>query len=163
MPQSPRSRPLAMVFVAVLVCTAAGFDAAGQPSDETAAFNARATREIAESIKGREQAPAREVFKNLRIAWLADGPAETFLDIMDEGYSRALGVRCTHCHVEGDFASDDKRAKRAAREMAAMHRAINQQLLAMKHLKGEGDERFINCATCHRGAIDPHDAPGSSH
>src|SRR3954469_14536287 len=129
MPQSPRSRPLAMVFVAVLVSTAAGFDAAGQPSDDTAAFNARATREIAERIKGREQARARDVFKNLRIEWLADAPAATFLEIMDVGYSRALGVRCTHCHVEGDFASDEKRPKQAAREMAAMHHAINQQLL----------------------------------
>src|SRR4051794_36204185 len=160
---SPRASLLAMVAVVVLAPTVTRFDADRQPSEDTAAFNARLVREVATSIKGREQAPAREVFKNLRIAWLADGPAETFLDIMDEGYSRALGVRCTHCHVEGDFASDDKRAKRAAREMAAMHRAINQQLLAMKHLKGEGDERFINCATCHRGAIDPHDARGSSH
>jgi hypothetical protein len=81
---------------------------------------------------------------------------------MDGGYARALGVGCTHCHVEGDFASDDKRPKRVAREMAAMHHAINQQLLAMRHLKGEADERFIKCATCHHGAVDPHERRDSS-
>jgi hypothetical protein len=160
--QLPRATLLAIVVVAVLGTASTRFEADGQPSDDTAAFNARLVSEVAKSIRGREQAPAREVFKNLRIAWLADGPADTFLDIMESGYSRALGVRCTHCHVEGDFASDDKRPKRAAREMAAMHRAINRQLLAMKHLKGDGDERFINCATCHRGAVDPHDARDSS-
>jgi len=163
MRQSPCASLLAIVIFAVFVPTVGRFEADGQPSEDTAAFNARLTRELTEKIKGREQAPAREVFKNLRVAWLADTPAATFLDIMDSGYSRALGVRCTHCHVEGDFASDDKRPKRAAREMAAMHRAINQQLLAMKHLKGEADERFINCATCHRGAVDPHAARDVEH
>ena len=39
---------------------------------------------------------------------------------MNYGYSRALGVSCMHCHVEQDFASDEKRPKRAAREMAGI-------------------------------------------
>ena len=68
------------------------------------------------------------------------------------------GVRCTHCHVERDFSSDDKRPKRAARDMAMMHWTINQTLGKMKTLESEPDERLINCATCHRGATNPHDA-----
>jgi Photosynthetic reaction centre cytochrome C subunit len=72
---------------------------------------------------------------------------------MNAGYSRALGVSCTHCHNEQDFASDEKRPKRAAREMAAMHRMINQQLAGMQNL--EPDHHVINCSTCHRGHIDP--------
>jgi cytochrome c2 len=75
---------------------------------------------------------------------------------MNFGYSRALGVACSHCHVTSDFSSDDKRPKRAAREMAEMHHAINQQLLKMQNLEDEGNKRFINCSTCHRGQIDPH-------
>ena len=74
---------------------------------------------------------------------------------MESGYSRALGVTCLHCHVERNFASDDKRPKRAAREMAAMHRMINQQLAKMENLESNPQNRAINCSTCHRGAINP--------
>ena len=103
--------------------------------------------------------PASAVFKNLKIDWLKDEPADNFLGIMNGGYAKALGVRCTHCHVEDDFASDDLRPKRAAREMAVMHHGINQQLARMEHLEGPPQDRFINCATCHRGRVDPHDPP----
>ena len=76
---------------------------------------------------------------------------------MNGGYARALGVRCTHCHDERDFSSDEKRPKRAAREMAAMRWTINRTLAKMKDLTSAPDDRFINCATCHRGKLDPHD------
>ena len=75
----------------------------------------------------------------------------------DGGYAKALGVRCTHCHDERDFASDQKRPKRAAREMAAMHWGINQRLQRMENLKSPGDQRAINRGTCHRGSTDPHE------
>jgi len=78
---------------------------------------------------------------------------------MNGGYSRALGVRCTHCHADQDFASDEKRPKRAAREMAAMHWNINQTLAGMQNLDSPAEDRFINCATCHRGQVDPHEQP----
>ena len=81
--------------------------------------------------------------------------AARLLRIMNMGYSRALGVTCVHCHTETDFASDDKRPKRAAREMAVMHRAINEQLKEMKNLEAEGNARSINCNTCHRGQVSP--------
>ena len=74
---------------------------------------------------------------------------------MNGGYSRALGVACTHCHVEQDLSSDDKRPKRAAREMAVMHKMINDQLGKMQNLEIKPEERFINCSTCHRGQINP--------
>ena len=75
---------------------------------------------------------------------------------MDVGYSRALEVECTHCHVADDFASDDKRQKRVAREMAVMHKSINDQLGRMRNLRGTPEERFINCAVCHRGTTYPN-------
>lgn len=82
-------------------------------------------------------------------------PAGRFLLIMNQGYSRALGVTCMHCHVEQDFSSDEKRPKRAAHEMAAMHRGINEQLAKMKDLEPNPQGHFINCSTRHRGAVDP--------
>lgn len=102
-----------------------------------------------------EQDPAAQVFKNIQIPNLKKTPAARFLLIMNLGYAKALGVACTHCHVESDFASDEKRPKRAAREMAAMHFEINQELLKMQNLAPNPQGHFINCSTCHRGAVDP--------
>jgi hypothetical protein len=103
-------------------------------------------------IKGHEADPASKVFKNVQ--WLTKIPARNLLEIMNLGYSRALGVTCTHCHNENDFSSDEKRPKRAAREMQVMHRSINDQLSKMQNLQQRPDH-FINCSTCHRGMINP--------
>ena len=159
-------------LICLLVCGVAGApEAPAAPIDQPAGtaprtsaepstqeINDRFEQEIAERIVGRENEPAGKVFKNMRIEWLKTTPARQLLDIMNFGYARALGVRCTHCHVEHDFSSDDKRPKRAAREMATMHRTINQTLRKMKDLKSEPEERLINCATCHRGQTSPRDA-----
>jgi hypothetical protein len=121
----------------------------------TQVINNRYVSDVSARIAGREKEPAEKVFKNIQIPWLKDDSAETFLSIMNEGYSRALGVTCTHCHDENDFASDAKRPKRAAREMAVMHHGINQQLARMENLDPARKQRFINCRTCHRGAVSP--------
>ena len=110
-------------------------------------------QKIMKQIAGHEQEAAQKVFKNVQIMKAA--PAARFLTIMNLGYSRALGVTCTHCHVEQDFSSDEKRPKRAAREMAVMHRGINEQLSKMENLEPNPRGHFINCSTCHRGAVDP--------
>jgi hypothetical protein len=117
--------------------------------------NGRYAKQLLERIAGREQEPAGNVFKNIQLPWFKNVPAGDLIHIMNGGYSRALGVVCTHCHIAEDFASDGKREKRAAREMAVMHKMINEQLGKMRDLEGKPEERFINCATCHRGAIDP--------
>ena len=110
---------------------------------------------IMKQIAGHETEPAEKVFKNIQIAILKPVPANRFLAIMNRGYSRALGVTCTHCHDEVDFASDDKRPKKAAREMAAMHMSINEQLSKMQNLDPASKPHVINCSTCHRGAVNP--------
>lgn len=110
-------------------------------------------QKITKQIAGHEQEPAEKVFKNVQI--MKTVPAARFLLIMNRGYAQGLGVACTHCHVEKDFSSDDKRPKRAAREMAAMHRSINDQLAKMENLEPNAQGHFINCSTCHRGAVDP--------
>ena len=128
------------------------------PKETVQETNDRFAQQVLKSIAGHENEPAEQVFMDIRIEWLKKVPAARFVNIMNLGYAKALGVACTHCHNEKDFSSDEKRPKRAAREMAAMHHAINQQLAAMKELEDPAEKRFINCSTCHRGSIDPHKA-----
>jgi tetratricopeptide (TPR) repeat protein len=77
------------------------------------------------------------------------------------GFTRALGVRCTHCHKgeEGkplstyDFASDENPNKNRAREMLRMLGDINDHL---KKIQPSGDRRVnMWCDTCHRGRPRP--------
>lgn len=103
------------------------------------------------SIAGKENRPAGEVFKN--VVLLKDVPAARFLRIMEAGYNRALGVGCDHCHVENDWAADEKRAKRAAREMIVLVREINESLGKMHDI--DTSDATVNCTTCHRGFVKP--------
>lgn len=63
----------------------------------------------------------------------------------------ALGAQCTTCHVQGDFASDDKPEKTTARMMIAMTRDINAKFTDGK--------MHVSCFTCHRGSEHPLMAP----
>lgn len=106
---------------------------------------------LMQAIKGRENRPAGEVFKNVQL--LKDIPAGRFLRIMDAGYSNALGVGCDHCHAEDRWDADEKRPKLAAREMIRLVQEINRQLESMEHI--DNSEPQINCTTCHRGYVKP--------
>ena len=68
----------------------------------------------------------------------------------------ALGVKCDHCHVQGNFASDEKSPKRTARRMIEMTRALNTQYFP-KHEAKEGESILgrVTCVTCHRGQQKP--------
>lgn len=125
------------------------------PSQEA---NDRYQTQALEWLGDRKNQPASQIFTNLQIEWLKGTPAANFLGIMNWGYSRALGVSCAPCHVTENYASDEKRAKRAAREMAVMHHKINEKLRQMPNLESPAAERNINCFTCHRGAIKPNQA-----
>lgn len=77
------------------------------------------------------------------------------------GFTRALGVRCTYCHVgeEGkplttyDFASDANPNKDRARAMLKMLGSINEQLKTFP----ASSEKRVNmwCHTCHMGKARP--------
>ena len=74
--------------------------------------------------------------------------------------NEALGVACGHCHVRGNFASDDNPRKAAARRMIEMTRAINQQFFP--NFQPEPDESRlgrVTCFTCHQGAEKPRTPP----
>ncbi|HKR66749.1 MAG TPA: c-type cytochrome [Thermoanaerobaculia bacterium] len=107
--------------------------------------------ELMKSIAGKENRPSSEVFKNVKL--LKDVPAGKLLRIMDAGYSRALGVGCDHCHVEERWDADDKRPKRAAREMIMLVNDINAKLETMEDI--DNTEPAVNCTTCHRGYVKP--------
>lgn len=83
------------------------------------------------------------------------------LEAVMKGFTRALGVRCSYCHVgqEGqplqtyDFASDQNPNKDRAREMYRMLGDINGHL---KKITPSGDRRVnMWCNTCHRGRPKP--------
>lgn len=108
-------------------------------------------KKLLASIAGKEKLPAGQVFKNVKL--LADIPAERFLRIMDIGYSQSLGVMCDHCHVEDRWDADEKRPKRAAREMITFTRELNAKLGQMENI--DTSDSTVNCTTCHRGFVKP--------
>jgi hypothetical protein len=75
------------------------------------------------------------------------------------GFTGALGVHCSFCHVEDkathhlNFASDAKPEKRSARVMMRMTKTIDGKYLAQ--LPDHGDMQKVGCATCHRGHSTP--------
>jgi tetratricopeptide (TPR) repeat protein len=98
--------------------------------------------------------------ENLKV-FPKDIPVRALLDTMGS-FTRALGVRCTYCHVgeEGrplssfNFPSDDKPEKTKAREMLRMVGAINGDYLA-KVENRRTPPIVVACATCHRGVTEP--------
>lgn len=121
-----------------------------QPFDQAAAV-----AKLKEQIKGKENDLAPTVFKNIQTPFIKSIPAARLLAVMEFGYSRSLGVTCTHCHTPEKWESDEKPQKQIARDMAAMMAKINspELLRGIKNLKSETPT--INCTTCHRGDTKP--------
>ena len=98
--------------------------------------------------------------KNVQVL-SADISVTALVDTM-KAFTRALGVRCTYCHVgkEGDplsaydFASDERVEKGKAREMLRMVAAINGDYLAKLAVR-RAPAIGVQCATCHRGVAQP--------
>ena len=121
-------------------------------SDSLEKDRAKYTAIVLAQIKGKETLPADSVFKNIKM--FMGVPAKRLLAIMNIGYSKSLGVSCGHCHNTDDFSSEEKKEKEIARQMAAMNKEINNNLL--KNIKNlQSNPAVINCTTCHRGEIKP--------
>ena len=113
---------------------------------------AAALADLKAFIAGKEEVPAVDLFNNIQFYKAAT--AERFLRIMEFGFTVALGVDCTHCHVPGKWDSDDKPTKQIAREMSAMLDAINNDYLKkIPNLRSTNPQ--VNCTTCHRGHRRP--------
>jgi hypothetical protein len=119
---------------------------------QTGAFNQeQAVAQLKADIAGKENQPAEQVFKNIQL--LKGMPAGRVLAIMQIGYSKSLGVDCTHCHVAGQWEKEDKPTKQITRDMSEMAKTINTKLKEIKNLKNPNP--VVNCTTCHRGQVKP--------
>jgi len=121
-------------------------------ADSVADDRKRFVEELRNAIKGKENEPAENVFKNIKL--LKGVPAGRFLSIMDNGYGNSLGVTCNYCHKNGEWDLDIKPEKEITRKMAEMNNTINNQLL--KNIDGlKSANPIVNCTTCHRGSVKP--------
>lgn len=68
-----------------------------------------------------------------------------------EGWSKALGVDCSHCHVAGNWTDASRPTFDFARRMNSMLAALNAGPLK--------DVGAISCWTCHRGRSAPARIP----
>jgi hypothetical protein len=93
--------------------------------------------------------PQRPAPKNLKII-----KPEEIRETMG-AFRKALGVECTHCHVQGDFATDEKPQKEMARKMMVMTKEINGNF--------PDGKSHVTCFTCHRGATEPLTAPAAAN
>jgi hypothetical protein len=124
--------------------------------------------------RGAEQT-AQPAHQNLKVL-APDTPQPQLLQTM-QGFAQALGVQCGYCHAsapapEGgrgfgavggrgrgaapqlDFASDEKPAKKAAREMMLIVRDLNAKVPAAVS-RSAGATTSVACITCHRGVAIP--------
>ncbi len=114
--------------------------------DRTRLFN----EEVA-WLAGRENQPAESVYKNIKL--FKGQPAIRVLNVMARGFSPALGVSCSHCHVTGEYDREDKNTKQIARDMFAMVNGINAELKKIPNIKSTNPT--VNCSTCHRRQARP--------
>lgn len=110
------------------------------------------------AVGGTARADVPEKFTNLKVL-PGDISKPELVGIM-RGFSGALGMSCTGCHVEQvpgdrnsiDWASDKLKDKDVARGMMKMVQEINGNLLPAA--TGEHDFQ-VRCITCHRGVGKP--------
>ena len=69
-----------------------------------------------------------------------------------ERINRALGVECTHCHVQDQWTDASKPPFATAKNMIAMVKAVNEQLADVTDTR-------IACVTCHGGHTKPSRLP----
>jgi hypothetical protein len=160
---SRRIGPPAILLSCALVATLAGgvsLARAAEPQAPAASQNPptdpnfkpeEALAALRKQIGGSETKPAEEVFKNIQT--FKGRQAQQVLRTM-EGWSRALGVNCLHCHVADQWDKDDKQPKQPARDMVALVASTNAELRKIKNLKSENPT--VGCSTCHRGQVRPN-------
>ena len=116
----------------------------------------RYTKEILDSIKGKESVMADSIFKNVNtFTGNQSIKASHFLAVMNY-WGEALGVSCNSCHNTKDWASDEKKEKNIARGMYNLRQIINKEISI--NIENEGKIKpLVNCGTCHRGNKIPEE------
>jgi hypothetical protein len=97
--------------------------------------------------------PAYEVYKNLKL-FHDDRVSVAWLERTMNNLNKYLGVECTHCHEQDNWAKDDLSEEQVhAREMLPkmwdLSGWANTDLFNPEDLKGPA------CWTCHRGSTKP--------
>lgn len=100
---------------------------------------------------------------NLQV-WPKDASPAQVLQTM-EAFNESLGVECSYCHVNGNYASDAKREKQVARQMILLRDSINVMLAAFVGKPAgagptsgsalPGSPVRVLCRSCHRGLPIP--------
>jgi tetratricopeptide (TPR) repeat protein len=117
------------------------------------------------SARAQQPGGPPEKFENLKV-FSKDIPRDSLFGIM-RGFTVALGVNCTFCHVTEpapvgapgprerlEPAADDKQTKKTARFMIKMADSLNRVVLAA--LPERHSPRItVSCATCHHGSPLP--------
>ena len=111
----------------------------------------RMVDEVLADIKGKENMRADSVFTNIKL--FKNVSAERMVRLMDEGWSKALGVGCNHCHNVNKWSDEAKGDKQLSRDMAAMTNKINKEML--QTMKSLDEKSSINCTSCHMGRKHP--------
>jgi Photosynthetic reaction centre cytochrome C subunit len=120
----------------------------GEEKPESRPFSREIPKPLAKLTPEQLAQPAEKVFKDVRILKGMDG--RNFAFIMG-WFSRELGVKCTHCHQENDFAADHEKKTRA-REMLEMTSYVAAGYY--------GNNSPVACGTCHAGKAEPARTPG---
>ena len=94
--------------------------------------------------KGKGKAP-----ENLQV--LSPDSFRAMMPVFVQSLGLADMGGCTFCHVQGNFASDEKEEKVMARKMIMMVRDINANTF--------NGEQEVTCFTCHRGSPHPASQP----
>ena len=79
---------------------------------------------------------------------------KTDLLLVMRSFNEALGVQCTYCHVQGDFAADSNPKKDIARKMISMVRLVDTSFPSSAGVFPDGYHE-VDCLTCHRGSAKP--------
>src|SRR5205085_11616189 len=98
-------RSLLVVFT---FCLLAILSFARTAQEDQKAAQERALAEVQKRLAGHEDEPAEKVFANIQIL---KGKKASRLPGMMSALTGLLGVDCSHCHVPGKWASEEKAAK----------------------------------------------------
>jgi hypothetical protein len=119
--------------------------------DSLAKERQRMVNEVLADIKGKENMRADSVFLNIKV--FKNISAERMVRLMDDVWSKGLGVGCNHCHNVNKWSDEAKGDKQLSRDMAAMTTKINKEML--QTMKGLDEKSSINCISCHNGRKHP--------
>ena len=89
-------------------------------------------------------------FKNLQVL---KGISADELKATMEGFTQALGVKCTFCHTKDQWEKDDNDHKLQARKMIQLVQFMKAN--KAKYFKADVSDDLLSCGTCHRGMKEP--------